>query len=385
MLGEPPEWGLAAYRSTIQRLSRVEIPGLGISGSVEELFVWPRAQLYDRNRQSGFEDEDPALDSHRQEVTLNLRLFPTEELHRVVVVAGPGYGKSALLTALANDLAKSPMVPVHVPLASLASAGKSVINFLKSSISQEMDLSADWQLLAEQGLLTLLFDGLDEVPSVSRPPLMRQISIFSALYPSAPWVLTVRDAAVVTGLPEATVVELLPLNDEDIERFALAMQDHLGELRSWQIVSRLKLYPDLDRLARIPLFLVMLLATTDLATTTALRRSDLIESYLKTFFSPSHHKVVQNPVDRADVLVQIAETLAFERLEQQEIGATEREVRNVITRVASFADEAGRLFDQLIANGILKLQSAIRLQFPYPIVQEYLAARHLVGNCSTHR
>lgn len=378
LLGEPPEWGLTAYRSTIQKLSRIEIPGLGISGSADELFVWPRAQNYDRDRSSGFEDEAPDLANRGEEATLDLRSFPNEELHRIVVVAGPGYGKSALLTAIANNLAKSPIVPVHVPLASLASAGTSVISFLNSSISQEMDLSADWQLLADQGSVALLFDGLDEVPSVARPPLMQRISIFSARYPRAPWILTVRDAAVVTGLPEAAIVELLPLNDEDIERFALAMQNYLGDLQTWQLVNRLKMYPDLDRLARIPLFLVMLLGTTDLGSTTALRRSDLIETYLKTLFSPAYHKVVQDPVDRAEALRRIAEILAFERLERQEIGATEREVRDVVTRVAVSADEALRLFEQLIANGILKPQSAIRLQFPYPIVQEYLAACHLV-------
>ncbi|HEV7344945.1 MAG TPA: NACHT domain-containing protein [Devosia sp.] len=377
-LGEPIEWGLAAYRTMIQQLSRIEVPGLGISGSVDELFVWPRAQLYDRDRQSGFEDEAPDLTSRQEAATLDLRAFPNEELHRVVVVAGPGYGKSALLTALANDLAKSPIVPVHVPLASLASADTSIISFLNSNISQEMDLSADWQVLAEQGLLALLFDGLDEVPSVARPPLMQRISTFSARYPRASWVLTVRDAGVVTGLPEAAVVELLSLGDEDIERFATAMQSYLGDMQSWILVNRLNLYPDLDRLSRIPLFLVMLLATTDLGSTTALRRSDLIESYLKTLFSPGHHKTVPDPIDRSEALRQIAEILAFERLERQEIGATEREVRDVVARVANSADEMAKLYEQLIANGILKRQSAIRLQFPYPIVQEYLAACHLV-------
>ena len=94
--------------------------------------------------------------------------------------------------------------------------------------------------------------------------------------------LTVRDPAVVTGLPEATVVELLPLNDSDIESFAEAMKAYLGDVDGWEIARRLKLYPDLDRLARIPLFLVMLLVTSDLTNHEPLTRSDLIEAYLKT-------------------------------------------------------------------------------------------------------
>lgn len=379
LLGEPPEWGLESYRATVKRLSRIEVPGMGVAGPAHELFVWPRTREHDRTRPTGFEDEDPSF-VDRDERGLDLQAFPSERLDRVVVAAGPGYGKSALLTYVAGRLAEGPMVPVSLPLASLASADCSIVSFLSTSISQELDLSADWRQLAEQGLLVLLLDGLDEVPSSRRPTLMQRIATFSARYPRAPWMLTVRDPAVVTGLPEATVVELLPLNDDDIQRFAEAMKSYLGEVEAWTIVRRLKLYPDLDRLARIPLFLVMLLAASDLTTHEPVTRSDLIESYLKTLFSPAHHKPVDNPTDRSATLRAIAETLAFERLERQEIGATEREVREVIGRVSDSSAGADVLLEQLKANGILKAQTAIRLQFPYPIVQEYLAACHLI-NC----
>jgi hypothetical protein len=378
VLGEPPEWGLNAYRAMVARLSRIVVPGTGVAGSAEELFVWPRARDHDRARRADFEDEEPASRDRHEEASLDLRAFPNNLLERVVIVAGPGYGKSALLTAIAGQLATGPFVPVLIPLASLASSGASVMAFLTGEISREMDLSADWQLLAEQGLLVLLLDGLDEVPAGARPLLMQRIATFSARYSRAPWMLTVRDPAVVTGLPEARIVELLPLSDDDIERFAGAMRRHLGEADGWELVRRLKLYPDLDRLARIPLFLAMLLVTTDLTNPQPITRSDLIEAYLKTLFSPAQHKPVRDPADRSAALRAIAETLAFERLERQEIGATEREVRDVVDRVASAPAEAEALLERLKANGILKPQSVIRLQFPYPIVQEYLAARRLI-------
>ena len=91
---------------------------------------------------------------------------------------------------------------------------------------------------------------------------------------------------------------------------------------------------------------------------------------------------MQDTIDRSVVLRAIAETLAFERLERQEIGATEHEVRDVINRVSDSPSEGDILLEQLKANGILKPQSAIRLQFPYPIVQEYLAARYLIDRYS---
>ncbi|SDA28319.1 NACHT domain-containing protein [Methylobacterium sp. UNC378MF] len=380
LLSEPPEWGLPAYRLAIKQLSRIEIPGLGVSGPTEELYVWPRARLYDRSRRSDFEDENPLLADYRAEDAIDLRSFPSDQLRQVIVVAGPGYGKSALLTAVASELAEGPLVPVHIPLASFASTHVSITAFLGSQLNQEMDLCPDWQRLAEQGLLVLLLDGLDEVPSVERPALMGRIRTFSVRYPRAPWILTVRDAAVVTGLPEASTIELLPLDDSDLFRFAETMEKYLGGLRSWEFVRRIECYPDLLRLARIPLFLVMLIANRDLFNADHLNRSDLIESYLSTLFVPARHKQVRNPADRSASLRQIAEMLAFERLERQEIGATEREVRSIIDRVTGSPSEATDLFELLIANGILKRQSAVRFQFPYPIVQEYLAARHIIDH-----
>ena len=374
----PAEWGLPAYRAAIGRLARIEIPGTGVSGSAEELFVWPCARPYERTRPSDFEDEVPRDWLAEQVGVIDMRAFPSDQLDRCVIVAGPGYGKSAMLTALAGRLAKSPRVPVMVPLASFAASEVGVVEFMATQTNREFDIKVDWQRLAEQGLLVLLFDGLDEIPTGVRPSLLNRIATFSARYPLAPWMLTVRDPAVLTGAPEAQLIEILPLEDDDIQRFVETMKRRLTDFDVWAFVARLRMYPDLYRLARIPLFLAMLLATVDSADDLPETRSDLIEAYLKTLFTPHEHKVVNAAHDKAMPLRDITELLAFERLERQEIGASEREVRDIILRVAESAADVEPLFERLRANGILRRQSAIRMQFPFPIVQEYLAACHLV-------
>ena len=123
----------------------------------------------------------------------------------------------------------------------------------------------------------------------------------------------------------------------------------------------------------------MLLATMDLDKVEALTRSDLIEAYLKTLFVPSHHKATHGKNVGSTALRAVAEKLAFDRLERQEIGASEREVRNAITLAAPSTESEDEVFQRLLGNGILKQQSSIRYHFPYPIVQEYLAACHLVA------
>ena len=87
LLGEPPEWGLESYRTTIKQLSRIEVPGMGVAGTAEELFVWPRAREYDRTRPTGFEDEDPSSMEWNEKTGLDLRAFPNDRLDRLVALA----------------------------------------------------------------------------------------------------------------------------------------------------------------------------------------------------------------------------------------------------------------------------------------------------------
>lgn len=376
-LAEPIEWGLDAYRAYLKRRSRIEIPGTGITRLAKDLFVWPRVRLFDRARVTSFEDENIQVNDADHERGTDLSLFPNMEAEKVIIVAGPGHGKTALIATVSGRIADSVYIPVNVSLASFSEADDSLLSYIQSRIGHELSVNADWRRLSEQGLLVLLLDGLDEVPTVKRSLVLERIETFSSLFPKASWMLTVRDPSVVIGLEEATVLELLPLNDDDVVRFADAMKDHIRGSDGWDVLKRLKLYPDIYRLARIPLFLSMLLSVTDLSVHKALTRSDLIEAYLKTIFLPAAHKSEGLREDDSAVLRAITQQLAFERIEQQEIGATEREVRRVVGSFSTDPNETAHFFDRLKINGILKPQGSVRLQFPYPIVQEYLAACHL--------
>jgi hypothetical protein len=381
-IAEPSEWGLAAYRSTLKRLASLEIPGSGISGSIDAMFVWPRAAAFDRIDRPDFEDENPLDQRGVTRQLIDLRVFPSIKIPRAVVIAGPGFGKSALLKAVSAQIADGPYVPVIVPLASLAASGDNVPEFLEDDTNREFDIKPDWRRLAEQGLLTLLFDGLDELPAHQRPSLLKRLRTFSARYPHAPWLMTVRDAAVLAGIPEALEVELLPLETADIERFVRKLKPDLAPMGALHFVRTLESHGDLIRLARIPLFLTMLIAMVDKESSLPTTRATLIESYLKTLFSPAEYKETPLCTASSPYLRDIAEYLAFERLERQEIGASEKEVRDSITSIVPKGHNVDDVFQCLLASGILKRQSAIRLQFPFPIVQEYLAACYLVHHRS---
>lgn len=376
---EPAEWGLVAYRSTVDRLSRIEIPGTGISGTTQDLFIWPRACDYQRTNSPDFEDESLAGNVSKDS-TVDLQDFPSKQLDRCIVVAGPGYGKSALLGAIAAKLTRTPYLPVLVPLPSFSASNSNVLEYLTDEVNREMGVRADWARLSEQGLAVLLFDGLDEIPANRRQIVLGRIATFSARYVNVPWLLTVRDPAVLSGPADARIVELLPLDDNDIVRFAEAMRGRTAtDSNAGEFARQLSQYPDLSRLARIPLFLAMLIAMTNPSNGMPRRRADLIEMYLKTLFSPFEHKSIVSDHFSVSALRKVAELLAFERLEKQEVGATEREVLDVASRVATDSELPEAVLSRLLTHGVLRRQSGIRLQFPYPIVQEYLAACYLVA------
>ncbi len=376
---EPTEWGLAAYRSTVDRLSRIDIPGTGISGTTQDLFIWPRACDYQRTNPPDFEDEILAGQVSKDS-TVDLREFPSKQLDRCIVVAGPGYGKSALLGAIAAKLTRTPYLPALVPLPSFSASNSNVLEYLTDEVNRDMGVRADWARLSEQGLAVLLFDGLDEIPANRRQIVLGRIATFSARYANVPWMLTVRDPAVLSGPADARIVELLPLDDNDILRFAEVMRARTAtDSDAGEFARQLSRYPDLSRLARIPLFLSMLIAMTSPSNGMPRRRADLIEMYLKTLFSPFEHKAVVSDHFSVSALRKVAELLAFERLEKQEVGATEREVLDVASRVATDCESPEAVLSRLQTHGVLRRQSGIRLQFPYPIVQEYLAACYLVA------
>lgn len=381
-IADPPEWGLAAYRAALQSLGRISIPGTTRSGSVDELFVWPTARVSQLNGLRDFEDEDLGTWREPEVNDVDLRDFPQPAFDRLVVIAGPGCGKSALLTALATRMAPGPVVPVKIPLPLLAASGRNLLGFVEEYVKDEFNVVPAWQRLAEQGLLVLLLDGLDEVPPSQRPGVVRRLATFSSLYEHCPWLLTARDPAVVPGLPDAQQLELNPLADNDIVEFVKVIARQLDDVDATQFVRQLRLYPDLNRLARIPLFLTMLLATTDARDLEPTKRSDLIEAYLKTLISPEEYKEAQ-AANQAPHLRAIAQDIAFRRIEAQEIGVSEAEVRAVIAEHTEDADLVERTFQALRFNGILRQQGPARLTFPYPIVQEYLAACHLVRH-QTH-
>lgn len=378
-LTEPPNWGASVYRAVVWKQSRIEVPGTGFAAHASEAFVWPQARPYDRTRRADFEDDLPTSTFAVRLNEVDLRHFPTTGLERSIVIAGPGFGKSALVRALQATSIKRGLLPVSVSIPELSSLDVTIGEFLQNHVNPKFEVKIDWIAAAESGLLVLFLDGLDEIPGERRPVLWERISTFCHRYPDTPWLLTVRDAAALPAPAGATLVELEPLRDEDVALFGSIYCRDNSELGK-ALIRHLDGRPDLRQLARIPLFLALLFtsirALDDLPNT----RGQLIEAYLELLFHPAQYKTAQSITTDASLLRRIAQEAAFHALQREEIGLTNRLLDDVARRSGAAAGLSSRsLIDNLVSLGVVRRSSLSRFEFPFPIVQEYLAAQHIVS------
>lgn len=377
VIAAPKGWGVDAYRDTLHNMARIAVPGTAAGGRSEDVFLWPEARASDSGR-SEIEDEFGSRRYGFDTDRIDLGQFPTHERRAVIVHAGPGFGKSTLLQALSVRLIDGGIVPALIPLAALATSGKDVLGYLTSVLNPEFCVQLDWERLSEDGSVALLFDGLDEVALDRRASVVRLVQLYTARFAHAAWMMTVRDPAVLPGGFDAPKFEILPLDEDAMKAFVARWRPELSQAQIETLVTRIDAHPDMAALTRIPLFLSLLLATWDGAAALPSGRAELIEAYLTTLFRPEQHKDTVRTVD-AEKLRAACEVLSFDLLERGEIGAGERDVRKVMAAHASPQASADRLYDDALRAGLLRRQGAGRLAFPFPIVQEYLAACHLLA------
>lgn len=378
-LDEPAGWGAAQYREVIAERTRVEVPGTAVAGRVNELFVWPRARRHDRARPADFDDESPPWFVGVRSDQVDLSLFPSPGLDRVVVVAGPGFGKSVLLLALAERLAARGLLPAIIPIPELSKLDSGIHEYLGDRLNKTFEVAIDWRMATEKGLLVLLLDGLDEVSSDRRAVVLDRVKTFSSRHRPVPWLLTVRDAAALAAPTDALLVELDPLDDRSVARFVERYRPDRPDLAS-ALLRRIEAKPDLHRLVRIPLFLVILLATVSNPDEVPTKRAALLETYLDLLFRPEQFKGGEpDGVDPA-ALRPITEAVAFSALEREEIGVDQRALDATIRSHAPPGAPVQPVVERLVKCGVLRRTGPGRFAFPFPIVQEYLAACHLLAN-----
>jgi len=151
-----------------------------------------------------------------------------KECQRLMVLGGPGSGKSTYLKRLGLEALKGKegtfqdaRTPVFLELKHLKS---DEVN-LKTAIAEELSSvgfppSEEFaSKLLEQGKLLVLFDGLDEVPKAKVDAVIDAIEAFVVQYDQNRFVASCRIAAYQSSFQSFTDLELAEFDDRQIQQF----------------------------------------------------------------------------------------------------------------------------------------------------------------------
>ena len=373
-ISDAPTWGLARYRTAVAALAVIEVPGTGFRQDPTSEFLWPRCLRYDRDRRSDFDDDLPGWRELSASEEVDLRDFPTTDFSAAMLVAGPGFGKSTVVNVIARQAALAGLVPAVISVTKLSDADCSIGDYLEQVINPAFDVRIDWRAAAATGALVLFVDGLDEISGDRRTVVLERFKVYRAAHPGVRWLMTVRDAGALAPPEGALMMELAPLRDADVSSYVSFYRP--GELGvSDALLARIAARADLAQLARIPIFLSLMLVLR--LEDADLRRSDLLETYIETLFRPAEFKSVERESVDIPTLRRVAELAAFEALEGDAIGVTNHVFERSVLRVAP-STSVDIVREALIRRGVLRRAGLVRLSFPFPIVQEYLASSELL-------
>jgi len=376
-INDSPNWGVSIYKEAIKKEFRLlTVPGTELCGAIDELFLW--STLYE-NSLSDYQDFEFEDLSRGREIkpksSFELKDFPKKEISQAVINAGAGLGKTTLLRAITYKLSHDKIIlPTFIPLSTLIKS-TSVLSYLNTKLNDGYQVNIDWGYMCLVGRVSILFDGLDELSNTERQNVLTKVAKHIARFPQTSFLLTVRDSSILTKNLDVKILEIKRLTDENIIKFSKSYNKFGAKVDGEILLKHSQHNSELTHLLRIPLFLSLLLAILKPNDNLPNSRDEILEKYLDILFSPEKYKSNQEK-SNSPYLREVAESLAYEGLNKERIGFSEKEIKKYL-RDLDYCDNPTEYLENLNKYGILSKVSN-RLQFTYPTIQEYLASQYIL-------
>jgi hypothetical protein len=207
---------------------------------------WPSTPVALTLRVDGFDDP----------VTTSALAGAVTSLDDLILVAGPGMGKTTTLFQVAEALlARGNGIPLVVPLGDWATEGTTVLDSILRRPAFRGTLEDDLRQSAAQPGVVLLLDGWNELDAQARARARVEVAKLKAELPQLGLVVSTSRQALDVPF-RGTRVDLLPLNEEQQMQIAVAMRGDAGA----KVVDQAWRTAGVRELVTIPLYLTALLS-----------------------------------------------------------------------------------------------------------------------------
>lgn len=300
--------------------------------------------------------------------------------HKVLIVGGPGTGKTTTLQYLQFESARNQCLyfPVYKKFRELVSIGQPfqvwVDEYLRGQLSRKISFFANPASPASPKLL-LLLDGFDEIPDSEAERLSKEILQFCIRYPKVKIICTSRPNEYRQNLlAELSQFEIQPLREPEIRSYIERVVPEKSVGKIWRTI---KGHSRIFELATTPFLLALIAASNDHITPRASQRANLFKTCIRYLLKYEDYDAGRNNRDtrELDKLFKLLSTIAvrFFKLDYVD-NFSHEEVLHNISLVPGYKTEAENVLNEIVEKTGLLQFDRDGYQFVHRSIWEYLVA-----------